>query len=119
MSVAVEPRVIVIFRNRLRPEQAGAGTEYAAEAAEIARLAAQQPGVVAFKTFTAADGERVTLAEFDSPESAAAWRAHPRHRDAQRAGRERFYSEYRVQVCEVSRAYAFVADAPTGEGTVP
>ena len=91
---------IVLFRNRLRPE---ASEAYGQLAPEIALLAQQQPGFIAMKTFTAADGERVTIAEFESDEAVAAWRAHPEHREAQRRGKTEFYSEYHLQVCEVLR----------------
>lgn len=95
---------VVLFRNRLRPEAQDA---YAELAPEIAALAQQQPGFLAMKTFTAADGERVTIAEFESDDAVAAWRAHAEHRVAQKRGRDEFYSEYRLQVCEVVRERTF------------
>jgi hypothetical protein len=36
-----------------------------------------------------------------------AWAQHPRHREAQEAGKERLYSEYRIEVY----TYAFPAEA--------
>ncbi len=92
--------ILVVFRSRLRPEAADA---YALEAAEIGALARKQPGILSVKTFTASDGERVTLAEFDSDESVALWRENSRHKEAQHRGKTEFYSEYSVQVCEVLR----------------
>jgi heme-degrading monooxygenase HmoA len=65
------------------------------------------PGLIDFKTFAADDGERVTLAEFDSLENARFWAENPDHLDAQRLGRERFYSTYKVQVCDTLRTYSF------------
>ncbi|MEI6430962.1 MAG: hypothetical protein WCP07_02160 [bacterium] len=56
---------IVIFRNHLRDD----AEDYPAEAAAIGALARAQPGIIGFKTFTAADGERVTIAEFESAEA--------------------------------------------------
>ena len=35
--------------------------------------------------------------------------SHPEHRKAQRNGRERWFSEYRITVCDVVRDYAFKA----------
>ena len=96
--------IVVVFRSRLRPEYAD---EYGDVAQEMAELARAQPGIVAFKTFAAADGERVTVAEFADEAAVCAWREHERHKDAQAAGRDRFYSEYRVQVCGVLRDYGF------------
>lgn len=102
--VPVPKHCLVVFRSRLAPQHAD---EYGVMAGEIAALAKAQPGIVAFKTFTASDGERVTLAEFESEDAVAAWRGHSRHKEAQHAGRDRFYEEYRLQVCEVLRDYRF------------
>jgi len=88
--------VVTVFRSRLRPE---AVAEYAPLADRMAQLAESMPGFVERKSFVADDGERVTLVVFASPEDQRRWREHPEHRAAQRAGVERLYSEYRIQVC--------------------
>jgi len=44
----------------------------------------------------AADGERLTLVEFDSMETQRAWSLSPEHRQAAIAGRKSFYSEYKI-----------------------
>ena len=46
-----------------------------------------------------------SIVEFASEETHNAWRGHPEHREAQRLGREKFYSEFSIQVCRVDRAY--------------
>jgi uncharacterized protein with NRDE domain len=51
----------------------------------------------------------VTLVTFANAESQRAWRAHPDHRLAQQAGRDRFYAEYSIQVCECTRVSTFEA----------
>lgn len=96
--------VTIIFRSRLRAENEA---EYGQVAARIAALARTMPGLIDFKTFAADDGERVTLAEFDTLDNARFWGENAEHLEAQRLGRERFYSEYRVQICQPLRAYAF------------
>ena len=103
---------VVIFRSRLRDE---ARDEYAVWGREIGQLAAQQPGYISDKTFTASDGERVTIAEFDSEESIRAWQQHPRHLEAQQKGRDNFYSQYHLQVCPVARAYGWERDSQAVE----
>lgn len=70
-------------------------------------LARSMPGFVSFKQFTAADGERLSLIEFEQPADVEAWRMHPEHLDAQRRGRERFYAEYSITVAENIRSYSF------------
>jgi len=97
-----EQRMITIFRSRLRPENEEA---YQSEAARIHALAEQMPGFLAIKTFTAPDGERVSIVEFESEATHNAWRHHPEHQKAQRLGRDSFYSEFQIQVCRVERAY--------------
>jgi heme-degrading monooxygenase HmoA len=96
--------VITIFRNRVRPESR---EEYERWAGRIAALARAAPGYLSHKTFTAEDGERVTIVEFESADAQLAWARQPEHAQAQRLGRESFYSEYRLQVCDLLRERAW------------
>lgn len=98
--------VVTVFRSRLKPE---AEEEYQRWAARIAELARGMPGYLSHKAFTAADGERLTLVEFESEEHLRAWSQHPEHVLAKETGRASFYSEYRVQTCAVLREDAFHA----------
>lgn len=97
--------VVTVFRSRVRDD---AWEEYEILAARMSMLAESMPGFLERKTFTADDGERVTLVAFASAQEQRAWRDHPEHRAAQRIGIERLYSEYRIQVCEQldERSYA-------------
>ena len=97
--------MITIFRSRLRAENVEA---YQRMAARMDELAHQMPGFVSIKTFNAPDGERVSIVEFESEATHNAWRQHPEHREAQRLGRELFYSEFKIQVCAVERAYGML-----------
>jgi heme-degrading monooxygenase HmoA len=96
--------VLTVFRSRLRPE---AVEDYGPLAERMAALAESMPGFVERKAYGADDGERVTIVVFDSPESQRGWRQHPEHREAQRIGVDRFYSEYRVQVCTLDDERTF------------
>ena len=96
--------IVTIFRSRLRPEHEA---EYEKWAQRIHDLAVTMPGFISIKTFAAEDGERVSLVEFVSEETMLAWRHQPDHLQAQKLGREKFYSEYRVTVCEPIRDYSF------------
>jgi len=96
--------VTAIFRSRLRED---AGSSYRPVATRMLELARSMPGFIDFKSFRAEDGERVSLIEFESLTALEEWRDHPEHLKAQRAGREQFYSEYRLQLCESLRAYYF------------
>ena len=99
--------VVTVFRSRLRPE---AADDYYALRPRIFELAQQMPGFIDAKTFVADDGERVTVVTFASPEAHKAWREHPEHRVAQRAGRDSLFSEYRLQVCRLESELSFHAD---------
>lgn len=99
--------MVVVFRSRLRP---GVDEEYAARSAEMLSIASKMPGFLSIKGFTAEDGETLGLVEFDTAEHLEAWRKHADHLEAQREGREKFYAEYRVQVCELVRGSDFKAD---------
>lgn len=96
--------VVVVFRARLK---AGIGKDY--EETDAAALAATMPGFVSYMPCTSANGEDVAIIEFESHESVAAWKAHPEHREAQRLGRERWFTEYRITVCDAVRDYSFKA----------
>jgi heme-degrading monooxygenase HmoA len=96
--------ILIVFRCRLRD---GVSAEMERVGARMYELASQMPGFISYRDYVAADGEVVTAIEFESTETLAAWRDHPEHREAQRRGREEFFSEYRIQVCTVDRDYAF------------
>ena len=90
-----EDQVVTVFRSRRRTDTAEA---YLRLAGEIEAHARSTPGFVDFKTFAAEDGERVSLVTFASSEAHRTWRDDPRHRQAQRQGREEFYEDYSIQV---------------------
>ncbi len=47
----------------------------------------------------------VTIAYFESLEAIKTWRNHPEHLNAQKLGKELFYSWYEIQVVKVDRGY--------------
>jgi heme-degrading monooxygenase HmoA len=89
--------IVTVFRSRLRGQLDG----YDDTAIDMFLKASSMPGFMEFKQFTADDGERLALVQFDSREHQQQWRDHPDHRVAQRRGREEWYAEYRIQVCRV------------------
>lgn len=92
--------VVIVFRSRLRE---GVEAEIAKVGMRMYELASEMPGFRSYKDFVAEDGENVSIVEFESMEAVDAWREHPEHREAQRRGREEFFSEYRIQVCTPQR----------------
>lgn len=97
--------IVVVFRSRLRPD---AEAEYTEWAARMSALAQAMPGYLSHKGFVAADGERVTIVEFESIEHMKAWSTHPEHVAAKRKGRQGFYAEYAIHTCEVLHSNRFV-----------
>ena len=96
--------ILTVFRARVKPE---VQEEYLQWVGRMKALAKQMPGFISHKAFAAEDGERVAIVEFESEEAQRAWRLHPEHVDAQKKGRQDFYLEYRIQVCQVGRESAF------------
>jgi heme-degrading monooxygenase HmoA len=99
---------VTVFRSRLNPD---VQDDYGPLAARMSELAQTMPGYVSHKGFVAADGERVTIVEFDSEVGLRAWATHPEHVAAKQQGRASLYSEYKIQVCQVLRESAFPAKA--------
>ncbi len=96
--------IVTVFRSRLRPD---VREEYVALADRMNEIARTMPGYISHKGFFAEDGERVTIVEFEHEEGMRAWRMHTEHRAAQKLARDRFYEEYSVQVCAVTREARF------------
>lgn len=98
---------LVVFRNRKRADIDRA--LYDAQADEMERLAATQPGYISFKSYAAEDGEIVALSEWEDEASARAWGKVAEHRVAKLDGRERWYSEYTLYACDNPRTHRFRA----------
>ena len=100
--------VIVVFRTHVKP-QADLEKLNALNQKMVA-LVSKMPGFLSIKDFSAQDGEFLVIAEFDSLESVDAWKAHPEHLVAQQRGREEFFADYRIQVCNLIRTSDFTAN---------
>jgi len=93
--------LVVTFRNRIAPgvdEQ-----EYGQRVGKLFEIVAALPGFRGIRSYESEDGERLSLIEFDSHESLAAWREHAEHRVAQELGKQKYYAEYHLQICELVR----------------
>ena len=100
--------IVIVFRARLREGVNLKALQALGE--RIYALATAMPGFISYKDFTAADGETVTVVEFASEPELLAWRNHPEHREAQERGRREFFSDYRIQICRLDRAYRFTVE---------
>jgi heme-degrading monooxygenase HmoA len=100
--------VLIVFRSRLRHGIDPRPLEPLGT--RLYELAQRMPGFISYKDFAAVDGESVSIVEFESLETLQAWRRHPEHQQAQRLGREQYFSEYRIQVCTPLRSSAYTKD---------
>jgi heme-degrading monooxygenase HmoA len=79
---------------------------YAAAAARMYALAAEQPGYRGMEHV--AEGRLgITLSYWADEASAVAWRKHPEHAAAREAGRGRWYDWYRLHVAAIGRSYGW------------
>lgn len=101
LATTPDPPYYAVIFSSVRTEADAA--EYAAMAARMDALAADQPGYLGAEN--ARDGVGITVSYWRDLESIAAWRRHAEHALAQQHGRERWYSSYRVRVAKVEREY--------------
>ena len=100
--------VVVVFKITLRPDLPV--EEYEETGARMVELVSAMPGFVDMD-YAEIEGGELLIARFESHEALAGWRNLPEHKAAQQRGRERFFSAYRIEVCETVRAYEFQAEA--------
>lgn len=100
--------IVVMFRSRVRQENE---EEYGRYAQRMVEIAKSMPGFLSYKTFAAADGERLTINEWDTAAHLTAWRDHPEHKEVQQIGRDKFYQDYCLQVCDSPRESRFSFEA--------
>ncbi|WP_340588519.1 antibiotic biosynthesis monooxygenase [Erythrobacter alti] len=101
---------LVVFRNR---KCAGIDTAaYDRQADRMEQLAREQPGFLAFKSFTSDDGEAVALSEWQDEQSARRWGRQAEHLVAQAKGRESWYDEYTLYACDDPQIRKFVSARP-------
>lgn len=96
------PYYAVIFTAQRTEGDAG----YEAMAEAMMRLALQQPGCLGAESVRDETGLGITVSYFTDEASLVAWKKDARHLVAQRAGRERWYSHYKLRVAKVERDYA-------------
>lgn len=100
--------VVVVFRITLRRDCDEA--DYAATGERMVERVSSMPGFLGMD-YAEVEGGELLVARFESHEALAAWRNDPEHLAAQKAGRERFFAHYSIEVCDEVRSYAFDACA--------
>lgn len=101
------PYYAVIFTSTASTDDAG----YAAAAARMNELAAQQPGYLGVESASERGdasqpgGTSITVSYWESEEAIAGWKSETEHAEARDEGRARWYDGYELRVAKIERAY--------------
>jgi heme-degrading monooxygenase HmoA len=93
------PYYAVIFTSLLTDVDEG----YGAMAEKMVELAMLQPGFLGVEY--AREGLGLTVSYWADLESIKNWKANTEHLEAQRLGRDRWYSSYKIRITKVERDY--------------
>lgn len=112
---------VIIFE--FEPAQ-GRHNDYFEHVAALKTELESAPGFISVERFESLTqpGKLLSLSFWESEDAIAAWRAVPRHRKAQTAGRAGILSDYRIRVAEIARDYTMgernqaPADSVTAHG---
>lgn len=96
--------MLISFRSKLSD---AAGEDYAAMNAAMQKHARAFPGFVDVKSFTAQDGERLTLVWWQDEETLDAWSNDVKHGAAKSQGRAKWYQYYKIDVAKIIRSSNF------------
>jgi heme-degrading monooxygenase HmoA len=73
----------------------------------MVELAKQQPGFLGYES--ARNELGITVSYWQTPEDIKNWKMNLEHQLAQKTGKEKWYSQFKVRVCKVDRDYGFEA----------
>jgi heme-degrading monooxygenase HmoA len=92
----------VIFTSQ-RTDKVAAGYEKMAAAMEEA--AKKQPGFLYMESVRGPAGFGITISSWQSLDAIKEWKQHTEHMRAQKAGKEKWYSDYKVDICKIQKEY--------------
>ena len=78
---------------------------YAKTSDKMEELAKQQAGYLGFESALGEAG--ITISYWDSLDAIKNWKMNLEHQVAQRFGREKWYTQFKVRICRVDREYGF------------
>jgi len=97
----VAPYYAVIFTSLRTAGDDG----YEAMSDKMVELAKQQPGYLGIESARNEIG--ITVSYWESLDAIKRWKSNVDHQLAQKTGREKWYSQYKVRICRVERDYGF------------
>lgn len=95
------PYYAVVFTSLMSEEDDG----YADMSARMVELASKQSGFLGIES--AREGVGITVSYWEDLESIQKWKKHAEHTEAQRLGREKWYSFFKTRIAKVERDYEF------------
>jgi len=72
---------------------------------KMVELAQQQPGYLGIESARNEIG--ITVSYWKTLEAIKSWKSNVDHQLAQKLGREKWYSQYKIRICKVERDYGF------------
>ena len=102
LSIASTPKppyYAVIFTSL----RTGGDHGYSEMAKKMDKLAGKQPGFLGIESVRENLG--ITVSYWDSLEAIKHWKANMEHMEAQKSGREHWYSAFKVRIAKVERDY--------------
>ena len=99
-NTPIPPYYAVIFASKLNKHSEG----YADTAEAMVLLAANQPGFLGIESAREEIG--ITVSYWSDLEAIKKWKSNAEHIQAQRLGREKWYSEFTVRIAKVEREYS-------------
>ncbi|MGE8203608.1 antibiotic biosynthesis monooxygenase family protein [Heyndrickxia sp. NPDC080065] len=94
----------VIFISKRSEQDLEGYTRMADRMEELAKL---QPGFINVESSRDSEGHGITVSYWESLEAIQKWKENSKHKAAQQRGKDTWYSNYHVQICEVIREYSF------------
>jgi heme-degrading monooxygenase HmoA len=98
---------LVVFRSTRKLDDGAMYSKWSEKMESLVKTIDGYEKHFGFRDSETLDG--VTVSYFRSLEAISEWKSLADHRTAQELGREEFYNEYSVQVCEILRDYEFRA----------
>jgi heme-degrading monooxygenase HmoA len=93
---------VVLFYSDTDPDHA---EEWHGKITRMLELLSEIDGFIDVHYAKLPDSRDFAIAYFENEESIAQWYHHPEHLEAMKAGRDHIFKDYKIEVCEVVRAY--------------
>lgn len=95
------PYFTVIFTS----ERTGDDDGYGDTSVRMLELASKEEGYLGAESARNAEGQGITVSYWRALEDIKRWKANTEHLLAQKSGREKWYSRYKVRIAQVQRDY--------------